>query len=167
MAGHNLSFAPWLPREYTGLSEATSPMMTQALRARDGINGLLSLAPSISQLASFVGFLWFSPGEQVAFFGPWASEGETYCGKFLENGRLLPLQTLTERYRSFSMDFFWRYKELHHFFSTCRCSFWAVTTLTQLERLFVADEPIPHMISELYKLLILASPTIKPAVIRE
>lgn len=63
------------------------------------------------------------------------------------------------------MDF-WRYRQLHHFFKTQGDSIRDISSLTPFKRLFIAEEPILHMVSELYQLLSSASPAVKPSYIR-
>lgn len=165
MAGRNLAYAPWLAREHRGLSTSTSPLTTQALKTWDRLNANLSLAPPVSPLAPLGGYLCFLPGEQAAFFGPWVEGGSTSCGKLMQDGKLIPLETLRDRTGSFPMDF-WHYRQLHHFFKTQGDSIRDVSSLTPFERLFIAEEPISHMVSELYQLLSSASPAVKPSYIR-
>lgn len=48
---------------------------------------------------------------------------------------------------------FWWYRQLHHFFETHGHSIRDPSSITSLEQLFLDDKPIPHMVSELYRLL--------------
>lgn len=65
MAGRNLSYAPWLVRDYRGLLGFISPLTTQALAAWDRLNTKLALAPPVSPLAP----LWRGGGSVVPFWG--------------------------------------------------------------------------------------------------
>lgn len=135
MAGCNLSY---LRR---GLSATTSPLTIHVLRVWHRIDQLFSLAPSVSPLAPVGGFLWFPPGECLAFFRSWTADGNPSCGKFLENGRLLSLEALRGRF--------------------------PLETLTPIEKLFIEKEPLPHLFSVLYKLLGSVPTITKAAFIRE
>lgn len=53
------------------------------------------------------------------------------------------------------------------FFSVLGCPIRDVSTLTPYEHLFIAEEPVQHMVSELYRLLSLATGAAKPIYIRE
>lgn len=75
----------------------------------------------------------------------------------MENGGLVPIETLRDQYGSFPVDF-WPYHQLHHFFSIHGHSIWAMSYLTQFERLCKAKDPFAHMISELYEMLIQLPP---------
>lgn len=151
--------------QHRGLSDFTSPLMTQALGTWDRLNAKLALAPSVSPLAPLGGFLWWPPGEQITFLGPWLEDGSTSCGKLLQDGKLIRLETLREQSGSFPMDF-WRYRQLHHFFVTHGGSIRDVSTLTPFECLFIAEEMILHMISELYCLISSKASTLKPTFVR-
>lgn len=48
---------------------------------------------------------------------------------------------------------FWRYRQLHHFFEIHGRSIRDISTLTPFEQLFIEEDPIPHLISEMYRLL--------------
>lgn len=165
LTGRNLPYALWLPWEYRGFSASTSPLTTNILHVWDRFNALYSLVPSGSPLTPIGGFLWFPPEERMAFFGSWADDGNPSCGKFLENSRLIPLETLRDRFGCFPMN--WRrHKQLHHFFAAHGGSIRELSTLTPYEWLFIEKELTHHMISELYKLLVSALTMTKSAFIQ-
>lgn len=89
------------------------------------------------------GLIFFPPGEQISFFGPWADDGNTSCNKFLENGNLLAFEVLKAQCGGFPMDF-WPYRQLH-FFAQHGHAIRDISSLTPFKRLFIAEEPIPHM----------------------
>lgn len=63
-------------------------------RLLDRLNANLTLASPLG------GHLWFPPGEQAAFFSPWV-DGSISCGKLMQDGKLVPLETLQDRTGSF------------------------------------------------------------------
>lgn len=96
----------------------------------------------------------------------WVTDGNFSCGKFLEQGKLIPLETLRDRYGCFSMDW-WRHKHLQHFIVTHGSSKRGLYTLTPFDHLVIEEEPTLHLISKLYQLLGSVSAVTKPAFIRE
>lgn len=62
---------------------------------------------------------------------------------------------------------FWRYRQLHHFFERHGHTIRDPLSLTPFEQLFVQEEPVTHMVSELYKLLGSAAQLPKPIYIRK
>lgn len=109
------------------------------------------------------GFRWFLPGEQVAFFGSWVKDGNYSCGKFVDQGKLIPLDALRNSHGRFPMDW-WRHQQL---IATQDASMRGLDTIATLERLFIEEEPTPHLISEIYRLLGSVSAISKSAFIRE
>lgn len=91
----------------------------------------------------------------------WVDDGNASCGKLLRNGRLIPFESLTGPQINF-----WRYRKLHHFFEVHGSSIRDIASLTHFAGLFIADEPVPHMVSELYQLLGSSSLAAKPLYIR-
>lgn len=83
----------------------------------------------------------------------------------MKDGKLLSFDALQARRQGSRMNF-WRYRQLHHFFEVHGHSIRDPSSLTPFERLFVEKEPIPHIISELYRLLGSAAHQSKPAYIR-
>ena len=104
LAGRNLSHAPWVPGEHRGLSGLVSPFAVHALAIWDALNKTGRLALPTSPLAPLGGFPWFAPGEHPSFFRTWAEDGESRCGRFVQDRGLLPLATLREQYGPFLMD---------------------------------------------------------------
>lgn len=149
MAGRNLSYALWLSREHRGLSDSTSPLTISTLDTWDRVNRRLNLAPPVSPLAPLGGFLWFEPGERAGFFEAWVDDKNASCGKLLRGGKLLPFESLGNRPGSPHLNF-WKYRQLHHFFAVHGNSIRDISTLSPFEGLFILEEPVPHMISELY-----------------
>lgn len=45
-----------------------------------------------------------APEEHLSFFHSWAFDGETRCGRFVQDLWLLSLAALRDQYGSFSMD---------------------------------------------------------------
>lgn len=105
------------------------------------------------------------PGEQMSFFGSWADDDNASCGKFMENSKLLAFEVLKAWRGDFSMDF-WRYRQLHHFIAQHGRAIRDMSSLTPFEHLFIAEEPIPHMISKLYELLGSVTPDTKPLFVQ-
>lgn len=101
----------------------------------------------------------------MPFFGPWVDDGNASCGKRLRNGKLIPYESLTARPRGPQMNF-WRHRQLHHFFEVHGSSLRDIVSPTYFEVLFIADEPVPHMVLELYQLLGSSSSVAKPIYIR-
>lgn len=80
-------------------------------------------------------------------------------------GKQKPYKSLEDRTGEPQL-YFWKYRQLHHFFAVHGSSIRDITLLTPFEGLFVAEEPIPHMISELYLLLGSSASASKPICIR-
>lgn len=166
LAGRDLSYAPWLSREHRGLSQTTSPLTNHILRVWDRTNALCALVPPGSPLAPLGGYKWFPPGEQRTFFGTWVSDGNYSYGKFVDKGKLIPLDALRNSHGRFPMDW-WRHQQLQHFIATEGTPMRGLDNITTLESLFIEEEPTPHLISELYRLLGSVPTAGKPAFIRE
>lgn len=112
------------------------------------------------------GFPWFAPGEHPSFFQSWAADGESRCGRFVQDHGLLTLTVLREQYGSFPMDE-WRYRQLRHFINSLPQGARSPTSASPFERLCMADLAIPHAISVLYDLLLNMHTGGKPGFIRE
>lgn len=116
---------------------------------------------ALGEMLKFLGKFWKCPRwacsygfplvSKMAFFGPWVSDGNASCGKLMKDGKLLSFDALQARHIGSWMDF-WRYRKLHFFFLDTR-PLRDLSSLTPIEHLFIAEEPIPHMVAELYQLL--------------
>ena len=166
MAGRDLSYAPWVPTDSRGLSDWVSPLTAHSLAMWDKLNGCLALAPRNSPLAPVGGYPWFSPGELKSSLGTWAGDGVVSLARFVEGGVLTPLTVLRSRYGSFPFDF-WRHRQLETFITKCHKVAQIRTNLTEFERLWASEDPEPHLISVLYRLLEGVSPSPRPYFVRE
>lgn len=102
----------------------------------------------------------------MAFFEPWLDDGNASCGKFMKDGKLMSYESLPVGRKGPQLNF-WRYRQLHHFFEKHIHLIRDPSTPTSYEHLFTDEEPVPHMVSELYQLLGEADPHMKPTYIRK
>lgn len=117
----------------------------------------------VSPLTPLGGFLWFPPGEQIYFFGPWTDDANASCGKFMESRKLLTLEV----YRLREVASLWTSSNIDSFIiSHNTTAVRDASSLTPFERLFVADLPKAHKISELYQLLGSVTPEPKPLFVQ-
>lgn len=143
LADWNLSHAPWVPREYRGLSALVSPMAAHALAIWDALNRKGKLAPPIFPLAPPGGFPWFAPGEHPSFYRAWLADGESRCGGFIHDHGLLPMASLRTQYVTFPMDE-WCYRQLQHFIHSLPQGVRSPTIASPFERLCMSTSAIPH-----------------------
>lgn len=103
-------------------------------------------------------------GEQITFFGPWADDGNASCGKFIENSNLLAFEVkVVASLWTFGVTDNYHF---NHFFAQHGHAIKDISSLTPFKHLFIAEEPIPHISSELYQLLGSATPNAKPLFVR-
>lgn len=83
----------------------------------------------------------------------------------MRDGKLVSYEALPVGHQGPQLNF-WKYRQLHHFFKTNGHTIRDSSSPTPFERLSINEEPVPHMVSELYRLLGSAAPQLKPAYIR-
>lgn len=84
----------------------------------------------------------------------------------MEGHTLVSLTTLRERYVSFPFDF-WRYRQLADFVAIRHRNSQIRSNLTEFERLWGANDLLPHLISVPYKMLEATKSSPKPFFVKE